>query len=41
MACGDARARTAMAAGGRIGFEFADKFDQQLLRVTVIGNDCG
>ena len=40
MVCGNERNRKVMQAGGRYGFEYRDKFDQQLLSVTVGKDDC-
>lgn len=40
IACGNERNRKIMLAGGRYGFEFRDKFDAELLSVTVTKDDC-
>jgi hypothetical protein len=40
MVCGDARSRKVMDFGGHYGFEFTDKFDMDLMRVTLSRSDC-
>ena len=40
MVCGDARSFKVLNFGGHYGFEYSDKFNQEIWRVTLSRSDC-